>query len=321
MKRTFSHSHRTLCLVLLVLTVCGTAVASAPFARTQAPGFFRMPLGRFEITALYDGAITGDAAILHNLAPAELQRELARFFITDNKVRLVVNAFLVNTNEKLVLVDAGFSSAFGPAIGRLTESIRAAGYTPEQIDAVLITHLHGDHFTGLLDAEQRPVFANAVVYVAKAESDFFLSAENAARAPAERKRGFDMARQAAAPYQAAGRWQTFQGADLPLNGIKALAIPGHTPGHTAYEIRSEGQALVVWGDLVHVMAVQMAKPGVSLEYDQDQKQAVVVRLPLLRRLAAEKTLVAGMHMPFPGIGRLRPEGTDTYTWVPVEYIQ
>jgi glyoxylase-like metal-dependent hydrolase (beta-lactamase superfamily II) len=130
---------------------------------------------------------------------------------------------------------------------------------------------------------------------------------------------FRMAHEAAAPYQAVGRWQPFADGSQPVPGIRALAANGHTPGHTAYAIESDGKKLLIWGDVVHAHAVQFARPGVSIEFDVDRKQAIATRRTLMKSAAASRTLVAGMHLPFPGIGHVRAEGKDSYSWVPVEF--
>lgn len=306
--------------MMLVFGLVAPVRAQAPLAKTQAPGYYRMMLGQFEVTALYDGSIDLDAKLLHGAPADTIQNLLARMFIIGPKLPTSVNAYLINTGTHLVLVDVGAAKLFGPTLGHVLSNLKAAGYDPAQIDAVLITHLHGDHMGGLLDASGKPAFAKATVYVSQTESDFYLSPQRADKMPADLKPYFKMARDIAAPYIAVGRWKTFTGGDLTIPGIKALAIPGHTPGHTAYEVRSGNQTLLIWGDLVHCLAVQMAKPNVSIDFDTDQAQAVATRQALFKRIAAEKFLTAGMHMPFPGLGRVHLDGDNVYSWVPIEYM-
>jgi len=294
------------------------ASAEAPAIHTQAPGYYRAAVGDLEITALYDGYVDLAASVLLNANKAEVQRLLARKFIAGEKVQTAVNAYLINLGGKLILVDTGAAKAFGPTLGFIGEQIRAAGYTPEQIDIVLLTHLHADHVAGLLGADGKPQFPNAEVRVDQAESDFWLSEANAAKAPKDFQSFFKIARDSAAPYQAAGKWKPFSGAAELAPGIKAVPAVGHTPGHTAYQIESKGERLLILGDAVHSHAVQFARPEVAIEFDSDKKQAVATRKKLFAWAAKEKLLVSGMHLPFPGLGHVRADG-KAFAWVPVEY--
>ena len=294
------------------------ASAEAPAIHTQAPGYYRAAVGDLEITALYDGYVDLAASVLLNANKAEVQRLLARKFIAGEKVQTAVNAYLINLGGKLILVDTGAAKAFGPTLGFIGEQIRAAGYTPEQIDIVLLTHLHADHVAGLLGTDGKPQFPNAEVRVDQAESDFWLSEANAAKAPKDFQSFFKIARDSAAPYQAAGKWKPFSGAAELAPGIKAVPAVGHTPGHTAYQIESKGERLLILGDAVHSHAVQFARPEVAIEFDSDKKQAVATRKKLFAWAAKEKLLVSGMHLPFPGLGHVRADG-KAFAWVPVEY--
>ena len=294
------------------------ALAEAPAVRTQVPGFYRLAVGDVEVTALYDGFIDLDTKILSNASPAEVQRLLARMFLGGQKVQTAVNAFLVNAGGKLILVDAGAAKAIGPTLGYIGDNLKAAGYSPEQVDVVLLTHLHADHAAGLLGADGKPLFPNAQVRVAQADHDFWLSEEIAAKAPDGFKPFFKLAREAAAPYQAAGRWKPFAGEVEVAPSITAVDANGHTPGHTAYLIESKGQRLLIVGDAVHSHAVQFARPEVAIEFDSDKKKAVAARKKLFARAAKEKLALAGMHLPFPGLGHVRAEGKG-YAWVPVEF--
>ncbi|MBI2309136.1 MAG: MBL fold metallo-hydrolase [Rhodocyclales bacterium] len=295
------------------------AHAEAPAIQTQVPGYYRHQLGQFEITALFDGAIELDAKLLKNATPTDLRRLLARMFVGDPKMQTAVNAYLINTGKHLVLVDTGAAKLFGPSLGYVLQNMKAAGYDPAQVDTVVVTHLHGDHMGGLNDAGGKPVFPKARVMVPRGDHDFWLSQETAEKAPEGMKPFFKMARDTAAPYQTAGQWQTFaDGAEL-VPGVRAVKANGHTPGHTAYAVESAGQKLLIWGDLVHAHAVQFAKPGVSIEFDVDQKQAIATRRAIMKAMATSKTLVAGMHLPFPGIGHVRAEGGGRYAWVPIEF--
>ena len=293
--------------------------AEAPQQKTQVPGYYRLMLGNFEVTALYDGAIDLDEKLLKSIAKRDIQRLLARQFLKGPKVQTAVNAYLVNTGSKLVLVDAGAAKLFGPGLGNIVANLKAAGYTPEQVDTVLITHLHGDHVNGLVTPDGKAVFANAEVWSAKADNDFWLSEEIAAKAPKDFQPFFKMSRDAAAPYLASGKWKTFDSDRELLAGVSSVDTHGHTPGHASYMVQSGDQRLLILGDLVHNHAVQFARPEVAFEYDNDPKQAVATRKRVFFQAAKEKFMVAGMHLPFPGIGHVRKEARGGYAWVPAEF--
>ncbi|MCK9986930.1 MAG: hypothetical protein AzoDbin1_03402 [Azoarcus sp.] len=304
---------------LFALAPAAPALAEAPMVKTQVPGYYRTMVGQFEVTALYDGAIELDTKLLKNAEPEDLNRMLARMFVGNPKMQTAVNAYLINTGGNLILVDAGAAKLFGPTLGFVVDNLRAAGYDPAQVDTIILTHMHPDHIGGLGDPAAPPVFPNANVYVSVLDNDFWLSQQAAAAAKPEMQDFFRMARDVAAPYQARGKWRTFADGTEIASGVRAVKAYGHTPGHSAISVESSGQKLLIWGDIVHSHAVQFALPGVSIEFDFDQNQAIATRRSLMYSLAASKTLVAGMHLPFPGIGHVRADGKGVYAWVPLEY--
>lgn len=309
---------RRLAVAGLFLLGSNLAIAEAPQQKTQVPGYYRLMLGQFEVTALYDGAIDLDEKLLKNIDKRDIQRLLAREFLKGPKVQTAVNAYLVNTGNKLVLIDAGAAKLFGPGLGNIVDNLRAAGYTPEQVDTVLVTHLHGDHINGLVTPDGQRVFTNAEVWSAKADNDFWLSEAIANQAPKDFQPFFKMSRDAAAPYLAAGKWKTFDSDRELLAGVSSVDTHGHTPGHASYLFQSGDQRLLVLGDLVHNHAVQFAHPEVAFEFDNDPKQAVATRKRIFHKAAREKLMVAGMHLPFPGVGHVRKEAKG-YAWVPAEF--
>jgi glyoxylase-like metal-dependent hydrolase (beta-lactamase superfamily II) len=299
-------------------TAAPVTQAVAPQLKTQVPGYYRMQLGDFTVTALYDGFIDIDTKLLVNTTQADLQKLLARMFQQSPKVQTAVNTYLVHTGSQLVLIDTGTAKTFGPDLGFVLDNLKAAGYAPEQVSTVLLTHMHPDHANGLLTPDGKPAFPNAKVLVAKKESDFWLDAKIASAAPKDAQAFFKMANDASSPYRAGKQWQTFEGTAAVVPGITPVALPGHTPGHTGYLIESKGAKLLIWGDIIHNYASQLVNPNIAIEFDTDKKQAVATRKMIFKRAATEKLLVAGMHLPFPGIGHIRPEPRG-YAWVPVEY--
>jgi glyoxylase-like metal-dependent hydrolase (beta-lactamase superfamily II) len=303
---------------LAVTLLFGASVqASAPQLKTQAPGYYRVMLGDFEITALSDGTFAMDVGkLLKNIPPHQLDAALARSFLKD-PIETSVNGFLINTGSKLVLIDTGAGTFFGPTLGKLLANLKASGYQPDQVDEIYITHMHGDHIGGLL-AGGKPAFAHAIVRAAQQEGDYWLSQAHMDVAPADRKDGFKNAMSALNPYVAAGQFKPFSGDVELIPGIRAVATPGHTPGHTLYVVASRGQKLVLWGDLMHAAAVQFADPSVTIGFDTDSAAAEAQRRKVFADAAAHGDWVAGAHLPFPGIGHLLVAGSG-YEFVPINY--
>ena len=228
-----------------------------------------------------------------------------------------MNGYLVNTGTKLVLIDTGAAGLFGPTLGNLLANLKAAGYQPEQVDEVYITHMHADHVGGLMNGDKL-AFPNATVRADQHDADFWLSQANLDKAPADAKGFFQGAMASLNPYVAAGKFKAFNGDTELVPGIKALAAPGHTPGHSIYKVESQGQALVLWGDLMHVAAVQFADPSVTIQFDTDSKRAALQRKRAYADAAKRGYLVGSAHVSFPGLGHLRTQGKG-YEWLPVNY--
>jgi glyoxylase-like metal-dependent hydrolase (beta-lactamase superfamily II) len=182
---------------------------------------------------------------------------------------------------------------------------------------VLLTHLHKDHVGGIV-VDGKPAFPNAVVRAAGADADYWLSQARRAAAPAFLTSFFDSASAALAPYTAAGRFQPFAPGATVLPGIRAVAEPGHTPGHSGYLVEDGGRALLVWGDVVHVAAVQLDQVQATVKYDTSAPEARATRTGLLERAAREHLLVGAAHVAFPGLGHVRRDGAG-YAWVPLNY--
>ena len=299
------------------LVLAAGAQAAAPQVKNQAPGFYRTMLGDFEVTALFDGVIElTPKELLTNTTHAQVGKLLERSFETD-KVPTSVNGYLINTGEKLVLIDTGAADKFGPTLGKLQSNLSAAGYQPEQVDMVLITHMHGDHVGGLV-VDGKIAFPNATVHAGKEDADFWLSEAVMKKAPAETQMFFQAAQASLNPYVQAGKFKPITGNIELAPGIKAVAAHGHTPGHTIYAVESKGQKLVLWGDLMHVAAVQFPQPQVTISFDIDSKAAAVQRKKAYADAVKGRYLVGSAHLPFPGLGHLRGEGKG-YAWVPVDY--
>ena len=317
MNKTMRMISSALAATVILAVPAAATHAAAPMVKTQAPGYYRMMLGEVEVTVLNDGTVNLPMSqLLTNITPEKYRADIGRSFLRD-PIETSVNAFLVNTGSKLVLIDSGAGNLFGPTLGKLQASLKAAGYTPEQVDEVYITHMHGDHIGGV-SAADKPAFPNAVLRVDQKDADFWLSQTNLDNAPEQFKGSFRGAMAMTKPYIAAGRFKPFDGDTELVPGVKALASRGHTPGHSTYVVESKGEKLVLWGDLMHVAAVQFATPPVTIQFDSDSTAAAAQRAKAYADAAAQGYVVGAAHLSFPGLGRLRAEGNG-YVFVPLNY--
>jgi glyoxylase-like metal-dependent hydrolase (beta-lactamase superfamily II) len=305
-----------LALLIAALAFGTTAHAAAPLAKAGAPGYTRVLVGDFEVTPVSDGVLELPIVdLLHN-DKAKTRAALDHAHLT-NPVTTSVNTFLVNTGTKLVLVDTGAGALFGPTLGKLLDNIKASGYQPEQIDDILITHLHPDHVGGLM-AAGKVAFPNAVIHADQRDADYWLSEANLAKAPKDQAGFFQGAIASLSPYVKAGKFKPFSKDGEVVPGFKAVATPGHTPGHTVYVAESKGKKLVFIGDLIHVGSVQFDHPDITIGFDSDAKQAYAARSKEFAVVAKEGDLVAAAHLQFPGLGYIRANG-KAWTWIPANY--
>ncbi len=299
-----------------VSLIAAPAQAAAPKAGAPLAGALRYKVGDFEVTALLDGYLDVTPEIVVGYDEAEGQRLRDKSLIEGNALRLPVNAFLVNTGERLILVDAGTSDALGPTLGRLPLALEAVGVSPDQVDALLITHMHPDHLFGVIDGEGNRVFANAELILPETDNAFWYDDAAMNAAPDQVKAFFVGARRAADAYQ--GSQTLFSAEDELLPGIRPIALPGHTPGHTGYLFDSNGETLVIAGDILHMAAYQFDRPDWGIGFDIDSAQAAKTRKAFFDRAAAEKLFFAGAHIPFPGMGRVARSG-DAYRFVAADW--
>lgn len=300
-----------------------SAVAAAPFAKTPAPGYFRLMVGAYEVTALSDGTVDLPVDKLLMEPEEKTHAALSSAFLKA-PLETSVNAYLINTGSKLVLIDTGAGGLFGPTLGKLLSNLKASGYDAAQIDDIFITHMHGDHIGGLALAGNI-AFPNATVHADQRDADFWLSQANLDKAPADQKGSYQGAISSFKPYMAAKKFVPFKGGmDKGIaevaSGVKSYSGYGHTAGHTVYVVESEGQKLMLIGDLIHVTSVQLDHPDVTIAFDSDPKEAAKARDKIFTEAAKQGFLVGASHIQFPGLGRLKK--TDkSYEWVPVNFTQ
>ena len=260
---------------LAAAALAPAAQAAAPMVKSPAPGFFRIMVGDIEVTPISDGTVDLPVDQLLRQKPEQTRATLQRNFLKA-PLETSDNTFLINTGSKLVLVDTGAGVLFGPTLGKFLNNLRAAGYQPEQIDEVYLTHMHSDHVGGLINNGQR-AFPNAIVRAGKADADYWLNQANMDKAPADKKGSFKGAMGTVNPYVQAGKFKAIEAKGELVPGVSAVAEPGHTPGHTTYVVESRGQKLVLIGDLIHVAAVQFDNPQVTIGFDSDEKAAYAAR--------------------------------------------
>jgi glyoxylase-like metal-dependent hydrolase (beta-lactamase superfamily II) len=273
-------------------------------------------VGDLEVVAISDGSFTFPGPLFVNIAPEEVEAALTAAFLDPTvPTPIGVTAHLVRGGGHTMLIDTGAAGVFGPGLGRLPSTLAALGVPPEDVDTVLLTHMHADHIAGLLPAEA-PAFPSATIHVNEPDLAFWTDESIAAKAPEGFRGMFTLARAVAAAY--GDRIQPFTGEAEVVPGVTAQALPGHTVGHTGYRLASGDAEIVVFGDAVNSAAVQFAHPEAGLVFDTDPALAAETRARFLDMLATDRLLVAGTHMPYPGIGHVARSG-DAYAWVPEDW--
>lgn len=291
-------------------------------AFSQIKDAYKIKIGSTEVYSLLDGTVEVDAEKLFNShTPGKPTQLLAAQFI-HNPVEISINVFLVKKGNKLILVDTGSGELLGSTGGHIVESLASVGIKPEAITDILLTHIHADHSGGLM-IDNKKVFPNATIHVNKKELDFWLNETNAQQASKEHMganpQTFDNAKKMLLPYLKDHQVKTFEGVNTEvLPHIYSYAIGGHTPGHTIYVLKDDDEELFFWGDVIHVAAIQLSAPDVLDHFDVDHHSSDLARKSFLKQAADKNLLIAGAHISFPGLGRLKKEG-EKYVWYPVPY--
>lgn len=267
-------------------------------------------VGDFRVIALCDGHVDFDLSRLPGVDPAEASAVAGPLGVDAGDLAVSVNAFAIVAPQALYLVDTGNGTIRGPGLGHLVRALAGAGLRPDDVDAVLMTHMHGDHVAGLYDGD-RSVFPNAEMIVSQAERAFWDAPEQLD----ELQRGqLDMARRGFAVH--AGRTTLADPGAEVVPGVTMVALPGHTPGHVGYRVDG-ADPLLIWGDVVHVPALQMARPDWYFRFDVDPETAIATRRRILDEVASDGIRVTGAHMPFPGFARVERSG-GAYAYRPVD---
>lgn len=258
-----------------------------------------LQIGDFLIQAISDGHLTASLDLLSHIDPAEAAQLQLKAGVSDPS-SIHINTYLVRGKGRTILIDAGAGGIKGWG-GKLRGNLLRAGVRPTDVDTILLTHAHPDHVGGLLDAQGHPVFPNAELLIHPRELAFWEEDGNLARSNERARGNFLLARQVFAGYRRNLRLLA-EGDVLP--GISMVPLPGHTLGHTGYRVESEGRSALVWGDIVHFPHIQIARPDVSIAFDQDPQRAAAARSALLDMVSRDGLMVAGMHLGEMGFARI-----------------
>ena len=260
-------------------------------------------VGEFTVTAVSDGVLYTNHDVILGVDKEESAKLTGVPY--GQQIALDVNSFLIRHNGKLILSDAGSGHAMQPTLGKLPQNLRALGVDPATIDIIMLTHLHSDHSLGLVDEQGRAVFTKAELIIHEVEAAYWLDRALQPDDSERVTRNSHAQRAVTAPYR--DRIRRIKDGEV-LPGITAMMRPGHTPGHTNWLIDSGGERILIWGDIVHLAAVQLARPEARLIYDTDTDMAAATRQKVLDWAARERLMVAGAHIGFPGFGRVTRSG-------------
>ncbi len=263
---------------------------------SQNSNIYQYKRGNLEIFLLSEGQQEGKTSILIGATPEILQQ-----CAPEGNYPSAVNTFLVRTPDKIILIDTGFGR-------NLFANLQSLGITPEQIDVLLLTHMHGDHIGGML-REDKTSFPNAHVYLSQEEYNYWKDTDN------------DKARKVIDVYK--DQFKLFIPKEITekltslLPGFSGIAAYGHTPGHTAYLLEADGEKLLIWADLTNAPAIQIPYPDVATVYDMNAAQAIETRKKILEYVSQNDIPVAGMHIAYPAIGNVKRISKGSYEFAPV----
>ncbi|MGF1447679.1 MAG: MBL fold metallo-hydrolase [Pikeienuella sp.] len=296
----------------------GAGFAEAPMLGVTQPTHTRFKIGAFEVTTILDGAVAlpGPHPIFgENVTAEEAAALAAENFLPADRMETPFTVTIVNTGNEVILFDTGNGGDTGrrPAAGQLLARLEAAGFSAEQIDHVVITHFHGDHIGGLTEGGA-PAFPNAQVILGAKEFDFW-SNEDLLFDDAMSSRA-QLVQDKVVPFAEAARM--IAPGDAVVSGIEAVDAWGHTPGHHAFHIESEGERLMIIADTANHYVMSLQRPDWHIRFDMDKEGAVTARKQVLGLIAADKIPFVGYHMPAPAVGYLEPHGAG-FRYVAASY--
>lgn len=318
-RRTFFSLTATAAIAAPVVLRTATAAGAAAIERPEMPDegeFKRFVMGDFEVTALSDGHRTvPDPQSIFGIDQdkAAVEKLLEENFLPTGAMQFTFAPVLINTGTELLIIDTGNGEGGREGgAGRMLESLKASGYKPEEVSLVVLTHMHGDHIGGMMEAG-KPAFPNARYVSHKVEYDFWT---DDARMGTKAEKNHQLAMSNVAPF--AGKFTFVEEGGEVVPGITAHEAFGHTPGHTIYRVESGGRTIVLTGDTSNHFVLSLQRPEWQVSFDMDKEAATASRRKVFDMIAEERVAFIGYHMPFPAAGFVE-KTDDGYRFVPVTY--
>jgi glyoxylase-like metal-dependent hydrolase (beta-lactamase superfamily II) len=311
-RRAFALGLPTTALSLGALPLVAGATA-ASVATNAVPPLAQISIGRFSVTALSDGYADMPFGYFPGRTAEQVEAAArAQFAARPTGIRFVFNQYLVEDGERRILIDTGPAGSLGQT-GQLPEALAARGIRRDQIDAVIVTHMHQDHLGGLVAGGRRN-FPNAEVYVDRRDVKHWTDPAKQAAAPDYLQNSFRLSGELVRLYP---RLQAVDGEPEIMRGVSIVDLSGHTPGHIGVRIEDAGQRLIMVSDMLFPV-VHPAAIDVNFLFEQDRPAAQAMRARFFPRAADEGALIAATHMPFPGLGRIVSE-SGRLRWLPAEW--
>ncbi|MGZ9810260.1 MBL fold metallo-hydrolase [Pseudoroseicyclus sp. H15] len=294
---------------------------NAPVTNRQNAGWHRFRLGAFEGTVVWDGYIHHPYESFFPNAPAEeMARLKEEYRLPEDHIPMDLNPVVMNTCGKLWLIDTGMGPTvtwWGETMGEIISNLKAAGIEPDQIDGILLTHLHPDHAFGLIDAEGRAAFPNATLYVSDVDWAEWTNEANVSKTDSHIGSWTEGARKAVAPYR--DRLSIFKAGEDIAPGITTFSVAGHAAGMVAFIFESEGQKMAFTGDACHHQVYDPHHPEwfFHMEFDTSPEQGTEAKRAIFKKCVEEGITFHGYHFPYPGMGEIIDHGDGTYRFMPV----
>jgi glyoxylase-like metal-dependent hydrolase (beta-lactamase superfamily II) len=298
----------------------GSASATAPVTE---PEIYPFKVGNADAFVIHDGVLTFPGlqpTFLPEAKPADLQELFTKNYLPLDRFSISLNVLAIKGADGVMLFDAGVGLSSGPSLGKLVHGLGKIGIASSEVKSIFLTHAHSDHIGGLVDKMNKPVFSSARIIAPKTEVDFWTSENpdlSGMRTPQEMK-----------TQAVAGAKKTFDTVKSHLvlkepgnvaRGVELISAPGHTPGHSMFQVAVGGEKILVIGDIVHVFVAQFPHPEWTIAFDVNPPLAIETRRRIFKQLADDRALVLGYHMPFPGLGHVRTDG-KAVEWVPRPWV-